>query len=66
MKRRVEAGLRLRVEVGAAPSPHLLRAAIERRLGGGPAGAGPEDVIAETVARAVRARLEKPEGRPWR
>jgi hypothetical protein len=66
MSRRLEAGLRLRVEVGAAPSPHLLRAAIERRLAGGATGAGPEDAVAETVARAVRSRLERPEERPWR
>ncbi len=66
MKGRREAGLRLRVDVAAAPSPHLLRAAIERRLAGGPTGAGPEDAIAETVARAVRSRLEGREERPWR
>jgi hypothetical protein len=61
-----EPGLRLRVEVGSAPSPHLLRAAIESRLAGRTFGAGPEDAVAEAVAAAVRPRLERRVKQPWR
>ncbi|MFN2627074.1 MAG: hypothetical protein ABR569_00370 [Gaiellaceae bacterium] len=46
--------IRVRVEVRAAPKPGLLRAAIERRLAGTAFPAGPEDVVAQAVARAVR------------
>jgi hypothetical protein len=61
-----EQGLRLRVEVPSAPSPYLLRAAIEARLAGRAFGAGPEDAIADAVAQAVRPKLERREERPWR
>jgi len=63
---RREPPIRLRVEVGSAPSPYLLRTAIERRLAGRPFGVGPEDAVAEAVARAVQPRLEEREERPWR
>jgi len=59
-----ERPLRLRVEVDAAPSPYLLRAAIARHLAGHPVAAGPERSVAEAVARAVDARAGK--DRPWR
>ena len=59
-------GLRLRVDVTSAPSPYLLRAAIEARLAGRTFGAGPEDTVADAVERAVRARLERREEQPWR
>ncbi len=48
---------RLRVEVGAAPSTHLLRAAIERRLAGHAFPPGPEAQVADAVAKAVAAQL---------
>jgi hypothetical protein len=48
--------LRVRVEVPAAPSPGLLRAAIERRLAGGTFPARSEDAVAKAVADAVAAR----------
>ncbi|HEU0195108.1 MAG TPA: hypothetical protein VFQ71_12965 [Gaiellales bacterium] len=55
--------LTVRVEVPAAPSPGLLRPAIERRVAGGAFPSGPEDAVGRAVARAVReARRE----RPWR
>lgn len=66
MNGRREPGLRLRVEVGSAPSPHLLRSAIERRLAGRARGGTPEDAVAEAVAHAVRTQLEDREERPWR
>jgi len=56
--------LRLRVEVGAAPSPYLLRSAIERRLAGRAVAEAAERAVADAVVEAVRARLET-EG-PWR
>jgi len=49
------AARRLRVHVGAAPLPALLRPAIERRLSGRPAP-GPEGAVAEAVAAAVAGR----------
>jgi hypothetical protein len=50
----------LRVEVEAAPSPGLLRAAIEARLAGRPWASGPEAAVADEVARAVEASREDP------
>jgi hypothetical protein len=47
--------LRVRVEVPAAPTPGLLRPAIERRLRGRAFPAGPEDAIGKAVAHAVAA-----------
>jgi len=64
-----EPRLRLRVEVDAAPSPHLLRVAIESRLAGRAFGAGPEDAVAAAVQAAVRSHLDdraRSEPRPWR
>jgi hypothetical protein len=58
--------LRLRVEVDAAPSPHLLRAAIERRLAGARFGAGAEDAVAAAVSAAVRQELARRERGAWR
>jgi hypothetical protein len=55
--------LTVRVEVAADPAPGLLRPAIERRLAGGAFPAGPEDAVAQAVARAVRERTET---EPWR
>jgi hypothetical protein len=49
--------LSLSVRASAAPNPHLLRAAIEARVGGRPFAAGAEAEVAESVARAVRAHL---------
>ena len=66
MTPRREPGLRLRVEVTSAPSPSVLRAAIEARLAGRTFGGGPEDAVADAVERAVRPRLEQREERPWR
>jgi hypothetical protein len=57
--------LQLRVEVSAAPAPGLLRAAIERRLTGGAFPTGPEDAVAQAVARAVR-EASSAEAGPWR
>jgi hypothetical protein len=47
--------LRVRVEVTAAPTPGLLRPAIERRLRGRAFPAGLEDAIGKAVADAVAA-----------
>jgi hypothetical protein len=53
--------------VQAAPSPGLLRPAIERRLAGAPFPSGPEDAVGRAVADAVRrAGGEEGEARPWR
>jgi hypothetical protein len=57
--------IELRVEVPAVPKPGLLRAAIERRLAGTAFPAGPEDVVAKAVARAVREAPD-PEAGAWR
>ncbi len=62
------AARRLRVEVGSRPVPALLRPAIEARLAGRPAPAGPEGAVAEAVAAAVAPHWRAsppPEGR-WR
>ena len=61
MTSRREPPLRLRVDVDARPSPHLLRVAIEARLAGRAFGAGPEDAVAAAVAAAVRPRLHSDE-----
>jgi hypothetical protein len=53
----------VRVEVPAAPTPGLLRAAIERRVAGGAFPSGPEDAVGQAVARAVRETREE---RQWR
>jgi len=54
--------LRVRVEVTAAPTPGLLRPAIERRLTGSAFPTGPEDAIGKAVVDAVaaNARRSKP------
>jgi hypothetical protein len=54
--------LRVRVEVTAAPTPGLLRPAIERRLRGRAFPSGPEDAIGKAVADALagNARRSKP------
>ena len=57
--------LRIQVETSATPAAGLLRAAIERRLAGDTFPSGPEDQVAQAVARAVRD-ARRPEGRPWR
>jgi len=49
--------LRISVRAGAAPEPHLLRAAIAARLGGRPFPTRVEDAIAAQVAAAVQARV---------
>ena len=64
MSRESARPLRLRVEVDAAPSPYLLRAAIARHLAGHPVSAGPERAVAEAVARAVDAGTGREP--PWR
>jgi hypothetical protein len=53
----------VRVEVGRAPDPFLLRPAIEARLAGRPLLPGPERTIADAVAVAVE-RAKR--GEPWR
>lgn len=58
--------VRVRVEVQAAPSPGLLRPAIERRLAGAPFPSGPEDAVARAVADAVRRAARAEEDRRWR
>ena len=62
---------RLRFAVGAVPSPHLLRAAIESRLAGRTFPLGPEDAVGAAVAKAVATQPAQPppeagEGPPWR
>ena len=57
--------LSLRVEVPATPAAGLLRAAIARRLAGGAFPSGPEDAVAQAVAKAVREH-SSPETKPWR
>lgn len=62
---------RLRVEVRAAPNPHLLRAAIESRLAGRTFSPGPEDAVGAAVAKAVATQPAQPppeaeEAPPWR
>jgi hypothetical protein len=52
----------VRVEVGEAPEPGLLRAAIEARLSGRAWPRGPEATVADAVARAVAGS----ERNPWR
>ena len=51
--------LRVRVEVTAAPTPGLLRPAIERRLRGRAFPADPEDAIGKAVADAVAAKVRR-------
>jgi len=55
----------VRVDVAAAPAPGLLRAAIERRLAGGSFPTGPEDAVAQAVARVVREASNAERG-SWR
>lgn len=73
MSERIE---RLRVEVDAPADPHLLAAAIRRRLAGGPWPAGPERTVADAVVAAHQQRLrsaavtanvdDRSERSPWR
>ena len=58
--------VRVRVEVQAAPSPGLLRLAIERRLAGAAFPSAPEDAVGRAVAEAVRRARPDEEARPWR
>ena len=51
--------LRMRIEVTAAPTPGLLRPAIERRLRGRAFPTGPEDAIGKAVADAVAANTRE-------
>lgn len=46
--------MNLRVPVDRAPSPYLLRTAIETVLRGGAWPAGPEATVAQAVVAAVR------------
>ncbi len=50
----------LRVRVDAEPEPGLLRPAIEAALAGRPWPAGPETLVADAVAMAVRASAVGP------
>jgi hypothetical protein len=49
----------VRVEVTAAPTPGLLRPAIERRLRGSAFPTGPEDAIGKAVAEAVATNARR-------
>jgi len=54
--------MNVRVETDRAPSPFLLRTAIETVLRGGPWPAGPERTVADAVASAVARQRDG--GRP--